>query len=59
MTTKRHRQTAAELGIWDSKAEAKFLQIMQQHDTDMELARLRVSELEWDLECQLMRERTR
>lgn len=56
---KHHRQTAEELGIWDSKAEAKFLQIMQQHDTDMELARVRVSEREWDLEDLLMKERMR
>jgi len=57
MTTKHHRQTAAELGIWDSKAEARFLEIMQQHDTDIELERARVSEREWALEHQLMMER--
>lgn len=52
--TKHHRQTAAELGIRDDKLEAQFVKIMQRKDTEIELARARVSDEVWFLESRIM-----
>lgn len=54
---KHYRQQAEELGIWDDKLEARFVEIMQAKDTEIELTRARVSEREDALQNQLLEER--
>lgn len=51
------RKLAADLGICDDRCEKMFTDMMQKHQTEVELERARVPDKVWELEIQLMKER--
>lgn len=58
-TEQQYRQLMAELGIDDDRQERALIDMFQAKDTDLELERARVPDQVWELEEQLLKERTR
>lgn len=54
-----NQQQLSALDIWDDKLEAQLLEIMEAKDTKLELERARVPDQVWQLEDQLMKERSK
>lgn len=57
LTDKQTRDLCASMGLDDDRQERVIRDLMDDCRTELELARVRVSEREWALESQLMEER--